>query len=68
VIALQMSVVELLKKEQRDMTAQEIATLLGKSEDVESIFAILKHLAANPDRGITCKECDHIDSFLFRMK
>ena len=34
------------------MTAGEIAAELDRSEDAESVFAILRHLAANPDRGV----------------
>ncbi|MDD5285653.1 MAG: glucose-6-phosphate isomerase [Desulfuromonadaceae bacterium] len=53
VIALQKAVVGLLGKEKREMTAAEIAAELGKPDDVEAVFAILRHLAANPDRGIS---------------
>ncbi len=52
VIDLQKSAMELLQREQRCMTAEEIAGMLGKPEEAEMIFAILRHLAANPDRGI----------------
>ena len=34
------------------MTAEAIAKLLGKAEEAEMVFTILRHLAANPDRGI----------------
>ncbi|MEI6703938.1 MAG: glucose-6-phosphate isomerase, partial [Deltaproteobacteria bacterium] len=54
VIALQKVVIELLGKEKREMTAAEIADKLEKPDDVESVFAILRHLAANPDKGIKC--------------
>jgi glucose-6-phosphate isomerase len=54
VILLQKSVVELLKAEGRDLTAAEIAVALGKPDEVESVFAILRHLSANPDRGVSC--------------
>jgi glucose-6-phosphate isomerase len=52
VIALQKEIVELLGKGQTAMTAGEIAASLGKPDAVERVFAILRHLAANPDRGI----------------
>ncbi len=54
VIALQKSIIELLQQQKREMTAGEIATVLGQPEDMEAVFAILRHLAANPDRGISC--------------
>jgi glucose-6-phosphate isomerase len=54
VIALQKEVVGILGKEKRAMTAAEIAAELGKRDDVEAVFAILRHLAANPDRGVRC--------------
>jgi glucose-6-phosphate isomerase len=52
VIALQSKVVELLQKEQRAMGVEEIAGSIGKPEEIESVFTILQHLAANPDRGV----------------
>lgn len=67
VIALQKSVVELLKKEQRSMTAEAVAELLGKPEEAEMVFAILRHLAANPDRGIVQEKDDQIAEITFRI-
>jgi glucose-6-phosphate isomerase len=67
VIALQISVVELLRKEQRSMTSEAIAELLGKPEEVEMVFAILRHLAANPDRGIIQDSADKISEVTFRI-
>ncbi|MDD2851679.1 MAG: glucose-6-phosphate isomerase [Desulfuromonadaceae bacterium] len=52
VISLQKSVLEIVKKEQRSMSAETVAVLLEKPEQTEMIFAILRHLAANRDRGI----------------
>lgn len=52
VISLQSSAMELLAKEQRAMTAAEIAETLKMPEEAEAVFAILRHLAANPDRGV----------------
>ena len=52
VISLQLSVMELLTREQQGMTADEIATKLGMPEEAEAVFAILRHLAANPDRRV----------------
>lgn len=52
VISLQLSTVALLAKEQRGMTAAEIAEKLKMPDESEAVFAILRHLAANPDRGV----------------
>jgi glucose-6-phosphate isomerase len=66
VIALQKSVVALLRQERRSLTAESIAKLLGKPEETEMIFAILKHLAANPDKAITQNRADLIKDITFR--
>jgi glucose-6-phosphate isomerase len=66
VIDLQKSVVELMNHEQRGMTAGEIAGLLGKPEAAEMVFAILRHLASNPDRGITQESSDQSPEAAFR--
>jgi len=52
VIALQKEVVALLGKERRALSADEIAAAIGVPAEVETVFAILRHLAANPDRGV----------------
>jgi len=52
VIALQNRVVECLKQESRALSPAEIAELIEAPEEVESIFLICEHLAANPDRAI----------------
>lgn len=52
VISLQQQVVTFLSQEQRAMTAPEIAASLGKPEATETIFALLRHLSANRQRGI----------------
>jgi len=67
VIALQRSVVELLQKEQRSMTVETIAGLLGKPEEAEMIFAILRHLAANPEKGIIQESAGQVSKTAFRI-
>jgi glucose-6-phosphate isomerase len=67
VIALQKSVVELLQGEQRSLTADAIAELLGKAEQAEMVFAILRHLAANPDRGIIQNSADEMAEVTFQI-
>ena len=67
VIALQKSVVETLQQERRNMTAEAIAGLLGKPEEAEMVFAILRHLAANPDRRIIQESADQMAEVSFRI-
>lgn len=52
VIALQKEVVALLGKEQRVLSAGEIADAIGMPDEVETVFTILRHLAANTERGV----------------
>jgi glucose-6-phosphate isomerase len=68
VIALQKAVVELLRKEKRSLTAGEVAEKLGQPEQTEMVFAILRHLAANPDRGIVQKNSESPTEAAFRME
>ncbi len=67
VISLQKAVMELLQQEKRSMTAEAIATLLEKPEETEMIFAILRHLAANPDRGVIQNGAELIAEITFRI-
>ena len=68
VISLQKAVVELLKKQEKGLTAMEIATELGTPDQAESVFAILRHLAANPDRGVSCLVGDTVESTRFSIQ
>jgi glucose-6-phosphate isomerase len=68
VISLQKAVVGLLVQQKRKMTAAEIATELGKPDDVEAVFAILRHLAANPDRRVSCSGSGAATDVKFCMK
>ena len=53
VIELQLKVLNYLEEPtQGAFTAPQIAQALGRSEDVETVYKICEHLAANPDRGI----------------
>jgi len=52
IIALQKEVVAQLATQGRMMTAAEIACGLDRTNETEAVFAILRHLAANPDRGL----------------
>jgi glucose-6-phosphate isomerase len=53
VLQLQREILELLgSKRGEEMNAEECAEALGKPEEAETVFIVLRHLAANPDRGI----------------
>ncbi len=67
VITLQKSLVKLLKQQDKALTAEAIATKLGKPQETEMIFSILRHLAANQDRGITQSGTGKIKDITFRM-
>jgi glucose-6-phosphate isomerase len=34
-------------------TVEELATAMGAADEVETVFKVLEHLAANPDHGVT---------------
>jgi glucose-6-phosphate isomerase len=55
VISLQNRVLACLKRESRGLTPAEIAELAEAPEEVEAVFLICEHLAANPDRGVRKK-------------
>jgi glucose-6-phosphate isomerase len=67
VIALQKSVIGVLKKNRQGMTAGEIAVELGAPDQAESVFAILRHLAANPDRRIVCSGSGSAEEIRFSL-
>ena len=52
VIDLQRQVYDTLRLG-RAQTAEEIAAAIGAAEEVETVYHVLEHLAANPDRGVT---------------
>jgi glucose-6-phosphate isomerase len=68
VISLQKEVVALLRKQAQGMTAQEIATELGTPDQAEAVCAILRHLAANPDRGIMSSGNGNVEETKFSLK
>ena len=49
-IALQRKVLAALDEKPRG--SDEIALAIGAADEAETVFHILEHLAANPDRGI----------------
>jgi len=67
VISLQKAVIAVLKKSTLGLTALEIATQLGTPDQAEAVFAILRHLAANPDRGIHASKDQSAANIRFNM-
>jgi glucose-6-phosphate isomerase len=56
---LQQEVLAHLRTERkRTLTAQEIATALGKPDQIENIYRILEHMRANSDHGVIMMEGD----------
>ncbi|HEY2932945.1 MAG TPA: glucose-6-phosphate isomerase [Acidobacteriota bacterium] len=52
VIDIQRKAVAFLQNSVRDQTVEEIAQGIGSPDDVETVFKVMRHLAANPDRGV----------------
>ena len=53
VLSLQARLIEELKcRGDAGGTCEDLAEALGSPEEVETVFRILEHLAANPDRGV----------------
>jgi len=52
VLDLQSKLVAALKTAASPQTASQLAAALGQSDRVETVYQILRHLAANPDRGV----------------
>jgi glucose-6-phosphate isomerase len=54
VLALQKKILAALDEKQR--TAEEIAKAIGADEEIEHVFKVLEHVAANPDHGVKRSE------------
>lgn len=54
VLKLQSEIIELLRAQRgREFSSEECAMALARPEEVETVFSILRHLAANPDHGVS---------------
>ena len=54
VLTLQSEILELLSAQRgRGFSCEECALALARPEEVETVFTILRHLAANPDHGVS---------------
>jgi glucose-6-phosphate isomerase len=53
VLKLQGEILAKLRQEKgKEFTADELAAALGVKEETETVFKVLRHLAANPDHGV----------------
>jgi glucose-6-phosphate isomerase len=68
IISLQRELLSFLSLQRRGLTAPQIATELGKPERTEEIFAILCHLAANPQRGVEVVREKGVEEWRFSMR
>jgi glucose-6-phosphate isomerase len=61
VLALQKEVVAALQRRGASGgTAEQLAADAGSAGDVETVWHILEHLAANPGRGVSRREHDGV--------
>ena len=51
VIGLQRQICDILRSD-RPQSAQQIARAIGAADEVETVYKVLEHLAADPDRGV----------------
>jgi glucose-6-phosphate isomerase len=67
VLKMQMEILGCLRRKPRQtLTAGEIATAIGATAGVETVFRILLHLAANPDHGVIMLKEENICESGFR--
>ncbi len=55
VLGLQRKVVEHLRSARGPMTAEQIASAVGEPDEVETVYKVLEHLAANRVRGVAMR-------------
>ncbi len=55
VLALQQEIVTLLQGAKAPMTCEEMAGALGRPEQVETVFHVARHLAANIREGVVAE-------------
>jgi glucose-6-phosphate isomerase len=68
VLAIQRQVIAFLKSNlNQRFTAVEIAKAIGQEEDVETVFKISEHLAANPARKISKKASSNVFEARYKM-
>lgn len=65
VLDLQQRTITFLRSRRESASATEIAEAIGSAESSETVFRILRHLAANPDRGVACSGGQTAESMRF---
>jgi glucose-6-phosphate isomerase len=69
VLKLQGEILGLLRAQQgKEFSCEECAKALACPEDVETVFTILRHLAANPDHGVSAAQGERIWENKFRLE
>jgi glucose-6-phosphate isomerase len=69
VLALQGKILAVLREAPgKAFTADELATQLSAAEEVETVFRILLHLAANPDHGVVMERMEPFCASRFGAK
>jgi glucose-6-phosphate isomerase len=67
VLLIQGEILELLRTQHtREFTCEECAMALARPEEVETVFTVLRHLAANPDHGVSVTKGERIWEGRFR--
>ena len=67
VLKLQGEILEMLRRQPaREFTCEDLAMALARPEEVETVFMILRHLAANPDHGVSLTRGERVWENRFR--
>jgi glucose-6-phosphate isomerase len=68
VLAVQQQVTSFLKSNlNQNFTVLEIANAIGQGEEVETVFKLIEHLAANPERRIRRKSSSNLFETSYKM-
>ena len=68
VLKLQGEILDLMSAQRgREFSSEECAMALARPEEAETIFTILRHLAANPDHNVTSVPAGKLWEYKFRI-
>jgi glucose-6-phosphate isomerase len=69
VLKMQGEILELMSAQKgREFSCEECAMALARPDEVETIFTILRHLAANPDHNVTSVPSAKLWDYKFRIE
>jgi glucose-6-phosphate isomerase len=69
VLDLQTRLLELLaERGEQGGTCEELAAALNATDEIETVFSLLQHLAANPDRGIVKSPAESLFDSIYSFK